>query len=1116
MKKITYGDVMENNITKLSNSFADWVKQNNHLITLHLHEEGLNFVTEKAQNLKPALGSLILDNRWHYLDKAKKESYRGVLNTDSFGVPHLNLTYYSFRHGGESARFDSRAVIKELWKQSLNGHHSSFLAKRNTQDFLKPLAIKENTPKIDYLLQDEAHWNSLETNGTSHYLSRKNLDNTNIQGIRFAKDHICLKIINQEGVYQGLQKIYNDGTKRFTKGLNKKGHFALIGALSLPEKLSTIHICEGAATAASIHLALNEPVFAALDAFNLYAVSRNLKRKYPRTQIIIWADNDRQKANNRLSNGRLLGNTGLIHANRAAFKLRDALVCTPDFSKLAKLPSLSKLPVLKMLIGIPNVSSSFFMKAVQSLYMMEFIVIGSVMIDVLNHELQIARATDFNDLHTLSNLEEVLSHTPHRPDISLALTHELYKYQRYSLGAISHKQFEKGSRATYDARYLPNISFEEGVHLIKSPIGTGKTAVVETLVKANPNKSVLFTTHLISLVESAAARLDLCSYNLCDTYDLHIESRLAICLNSLGKLTANAPLRDYDIVIIDEIEQVLARLTTDIDQKPLVFSVLMRVMANAKTLICLDAHLSKTTVQLIQAACFKKPVFVHLNQHVSQDMREIVLHDNAESVQLEAMRVLNENKTVFLTFNSKADAFKTFSAINALFPQKKGLYISSDNAGDKENEAFFKDVNKVSKLYDYLVCTPSVSTGVSIDNNHFDFVGGIFLAHVNTANDCMQALGRVRNANVRHVFCEKRYANHPLDENTIAAKWLQTHKHDMQLMNLSNTGARVLMDENYEALCLSVTIARNLSLNDFYQQFALLSLHEGITLTYAKSELDLDTRKQFKEIKQTFMQIEAQSVGLAPVSESIASIRELLNKPRKSMEETRSFKKQQLIEFYRLSSQDTESIQSLANIDNENRFKKCILALELALSDTDNAKNEFLKQTQNFPQFAADVQHFATEQALYKRLLNALYLIKDEGDLLNTADFQYTSDSTRIKEFIEYIEDNRIVLAGIISIPSSQQLKRDPLRFIGTLLTKLGLKQKRVGRSENATYHIDGDRLQLINGILQKRRAGIMGTCIPLNTSSIPAKKITALDTITTCMQRIKDFFTPNPLFALT
>lgn len=1090
-------------------SFTEWLTQNNPTITDHLIEAGRIFVTNHAERLKNPLYNLILDNQWHYLDKAKKESYKGTLSTNPDGLPHLKLTYYSFRNGGVSEKFDSRAVIKELWVQHLSG-----VAIPVNKPQSKPIEAAKSKetiiPTIDYIKRDLELWQNLSENGTSHYLNRKGLSQLTIPGIRFTPLHIAVKIINTADEFQGLQIIYNDGQKRFTKGLAKKGNFALIGSNTLPKDLDTIHICEGVATAASIFLSLNEPVFAALDAFNLFPVSRQLKKRYPKTKIIFWADNDWQKANKILPNGYPLGNTGLIQANRAAFKLRDALVCTPDFTRISDFPATFSYGLLKNWMKSLANHSFFLIQTLLSLPVLQWILLETFAHGALYIAKQKASATDFNDLMLLGGLNQIETTTPQRPDIALALTHELRKYQKYNFGVISHHQFEQGSRSTYNNRYLSNMDLTPGVHLIKSPIGTGKTAVVETLIKENPEKSVLFTTHLISLVESAATRLSLCSYNECDNYDLQIETRLAICLNSLGKLTANGSLRNYDIVVIDEIEQVLARLTTNIAQKPLVFSVLMHLMTHAKTLICLDAHLSRSTVQLIQATCLDKPVTVHINTHANENKREIILHDSAESVQLEAMRVLNNDQTVFLTFNSKADAHKTFSTIKATLPDKKGLYIASDNAGDEANKAFFKDVNAISKQYDYLICTPSVSTGVSIDNGHFDFVGGIFLGSVNTANDCMQALSRVRNANIRHVYCEKRYAYHPLDADTISSRWLVTHQHDLNLMRLTNEGARIIMNKHYESLCLSVTIARNRSLNDFYQEFALLSLDEGITLSYAEHSPDKETKKQFKQFKQAFIQAEAQAIGLADIPESAIALRKLLNLPRKNMNQTRSFKKQQLIEFFKLDNNDIESIQAISSIDNDNRFKKQILNLELALSNEDEAKEQFLKQTEKSSQFAADVTHFATTQMLFQQLLMTLRLQSD-NNLLNVVNFRYTKETFLNNGFIDFIEKNRSVLRGIMSLPSTEQLKRDPIRFIGTLLTKLGLKQKRVGRSENATYHIDNDRIILLNGILNKRKIGVMASTIPLNTQSLNTTKITPLKTLEKCLQRIKQFFCIEP-----
>lgn len=1038
-------------------SFIDWSKEQCELIKIRLMDEGIRFINEQSENLRQPISHLILDKRWHYLDKAKKQSYRGSLETNSDGIPCLILTYYTFRHGGFSVRFDSKAVLKALWQDAKKG----LLPNPAKTQSINPVTVKKIKPAIipiDWVARDFDHWQTLRPVGRSPYLKRKGLHDFNIPGIRFAKQHIAVPIINTDNQFQGLQRIFNDGQKRFTKGLAKKGHFALIGELSLPDKITTLHVCEGVATAASIYCATGEPVFAALDAFNLLPVCRHLKRHYPKTPFILWADNDWQKANKPMKDGRVLGNTGLIQANRTAFKLRNALVCTPDFSTFAQ--------------------------------------------DLIKE------ATDFNDLHRLCCLDALAKTIPAKPDLQLSLMSELYRYNRTAHGILSPQQFTEGVKETYHSRYLPTDVFKrDGVHLVRSPIGTGKTALVEHLIKQNPNQSILFTTHLISLVESAAQRLKLTSYNTCDNFDLQMEPQLAICLNSLGKLIAEGNLRHYDVVVIDEIEQVLARLTSAIDQKPLVFAVLQHLMAHAKTLICLDAHLSKTTVSLIQRFCPDKPVTIHFNEFAQQGEREICFHDSPESLQMTAMQALEQNKKVYLTFNSKNEAFKTWSAFNLAFPEKKGLYISGDNTGDADNQAFFNDVNDVSKRYDFLICTPSVSTGVSIDNGHFDFVGGLFNSQINTANDCMQALGRVRNHALLHVFCDKRQACKPLNPDVIAAKWSKTHYHDLQLMSLDESGQPILLNADYEHLLLLVTQARNLSCNDFYQHFALLALHEGIKLTYFDTSLDASTQQQLRLFKKACVEQTNAQIAQVQLPLTAAEIKALANKPRKTMDESRRYKKQQLIEFYNLSEHDEQSITALSSLDSEGRFKQQILTLELALGDIELAKKRFLTQLENGAQFAADLTHYASLQQLYKQLLATLH-VTTANNRLSLEDYQYSKETILDSGFIDWIENNRSTLQGLVTIPSKDQLKKDPLRFISILLARLGLKQKRVGRAELGMYHLDEDRLALLNALLMRRNKGLASLGIPLDTSSVRVKKETPVAFFVNCFNKVKAFLT--------
>ncbi len=1039
-------------------SFIEWVQQNEHSIASHLQREGIAFLNEQAENLKHPVLELNLNDRWNYLDKpAKKQSYRGKLSLDSHGVPYLNLTFYSFRHGGYSARFDSKAALKLLWQQGKAGRSpaSTFPAiKLNANPLTRFLP-----PEPNWLAQDKALWERLALEGSSHYLTRKKLSTFPIPGIRYDKQCIAVQLVDTNNQFYGLQKIYNSGDKRFTKGLAKKGHFAVIGEERVPLKVNTIHVCEGVATAASLHLALGEPVFAGLDAFNLLPVCRALKRQYPKTPLIIWADNDWQKEEKRLPNGKLLGNTGLIQAHRAALKCRNAQVAIPDFSPFPK--------------------------------------------EAITH------ATDFNDLHQLGGFKAITETEVVMPDLSEGLRQELHLSTRRIHGILSPQRFKHAKKLTYHCQYLPkDLCGEEGVHLIRSPIGTGKTAIVEALVKTNPQKSVLFTTHLISLVENAAARLGITSYSECDNFDLQMEHRLAVCLNSLGKLTAEGPLRRYDIVIIDEIEQVLARLTTRIEQKPLVFAVFQQLMREAKTLICLDAHLSKATLEMIASLCPNHPISIHLNEYQVGSERQIVLHEQGESVQLCAMKALTENKNVYLAFNSKKEAFKTFSAFKAAFPEKKGLYISSDNTGDAENQAFFNAVNQVTQRYDYLICTPSVSTGVSIDNGHFDFVGGVFNAQINTANDCMQALGRVRNHPLLHVYCEKRQGNKSLKSEVIAAKWATTQPYDFELMNLTSDGQRILMNESYERLSVTVTQMRHLSANDFYLQLALLALQDGIQLTYWSEPFSKETAKNLKQLKKSCSAEALLALINAELPLSVNEAQNLANKPRKTFSETRSYKKQQLLDFYKLAESDEEGVQLIAKLDDEGQLKKQILQLELALGNQETAKKRFLAQFEEGAQFAPDITHFATLQEFYQQLFKTLHLTFADN-AFRPNHFTYDKEKIKKSELIDWIEAHRQTLQGIITLPNKEQLQAEPLRFLSGILTKLGLKQKRVGRTQKNVYQLDSERLTFLNAIL-KRRQEDLNVREPLCLKMSNYIKISTGDFFAACLSMVKSFLIPD------
>ena len=109
--------------------------------------------------------------------------------------------------------------------------------------------------------------------------------------------------------FQTVQTISPDGQKRFEAGSQKNGAVHLIGtkqfnkiateqANEIPSLFSDlieqpeILVVEGYATGASLHEATGLPVAVAFDAGNLKPVAEALRRKFPKANLTVCADND--------------------------------------------------------------------------------------------------------------------------------------------------------------------------------------------------------------------------------------------------------------------------------------------------------------------------------------------------------------------------------------------------------------------------------------------------------------------------------------------------------------------------------------------------------------------------------------------------------------------------------------------------------------------------------------------------------------------------------------------------------------------------------------------------------------------------------------------------------
>lgn len=111
----------------------------------------------------------------------------------------------------------------------------------------------------------------------------------NIYFLFFKKGTIAVPLYDDQFKLWSLQAINGTGVKLFPKYGRKMGLFHIIGYL---KDAKAVAAAEGYATAASIHMATEWPVFVCFDNGNMVNVAPVIKEKAPTAKILFCADKD--------------------------------------------------------------------------------------------------------------------------------------------------------------------------------------------------------------------------------------------------------------------------------------------------------------------------------------------------------------------------------------------------------------------------------------------------------------------------------------------------------------------------------------------------------------------------------------------------------------------------------------------------------------------------------------------------------------------------------------------------------------------------------------------------------------------------------------------------------
>lgn len=386
-------------------------------------------------------------------------------------------------------------------------------------------------------------------------------------------------------------------------------------------------------------------------------------------------------------------------------------------------------------------------------------------------------------------------------DAVVAAARSINEIQKESLKGFSKEIRKKAWALTHPAawecnqRYL-DIPYHSGLVGVKSPKGTGKTYDLIKLIAQThaQGRKVLLLTHRIVLGRAICKAVGIpWIEEMNSDADRKAEGKamgFGLCVDSLHPLSQAAfnPLNwEGALVIVDEVEQVfwhLLNASTCRENRQAILSTMrtlfQSVLSTDGTVRLQDADLSDISIDFVRefAETDIKP-WIAINHWQPSEPWQIKFYDtqnvkggtkdDPSGLLKDSVDHVTNGGKIWVTCDSqKAKSKHGTKTLEKYYrsrcPGKKILRIDAETVANPEHPAYQcaekiqgseKIKDGLAALYDIIICSPSLATGVSVDlRGHFTAVFGIFQGAISD-NEVRQSLARVREAVPRFVWCRQ-------------------------------------------------------------------------------------------------------------------------------------------------------------------------------------------------------------------------------------------------------------------------------------------------------------------------------------------------------------------------
>lgn len=323
--------------------------------------------------------------------------------------------------------------------------------------------------------------------------------------------------------------------------------------------------------------------------------------------------------------------------------------------------------------------------------------------------------------------------------------------------------------ATIDTSKIP----DDGFVVIVAGTGTGKTVLARDLLQNTEFAHAPGSR--ISLQRGLAKRLGFTYLTDCDwgaNYLIGDDGKPAYRLSYCFDSVASAPLPpagEFDL-LLDEADQSLRHLITgktcgNDKKRGSRIERCLWLIKNAKRVIALSATLGSAEIEFVQKVRGEKDYFVVRNSYQANSYPVRLLTGtkskkySTRNARMAALNVVREALKSGKRVIAPVGELRSCRAI-ALLGKECGLEphqvmrFDSQTSTDDLQQEFADDPNGFLASHDIrlLVHSPSLTSGVSIEGDHFDICIGHFDGQSINPDDVLQALARVRKPIPRVVY----------------------------------------------------------------------------------------------------------------------------------------------------------------------------------------------------------------------------------------------------------------------------------------------------------------------------------------------------------------------------